>query len=427
MSERDAAWRRVFEALPADSRLARDGIFHVTADELKAHGRREPRLMAKIDTLAERPAPLAERGLALFPVRNGRYVLFPDPGDRSFHRFAREDHMVPARVHRSTADLRAYDTYPRGREGSESQALDFAHLSGLLEAFCGEEDLRLTLRGRFFSGDFGFPTPAGGKVEVSRVQIEVDAGYEGPESIVLVEAKRGRREDFHIRQLWYPYRHWNALSRKRVRPVFFAYSNGAYHLDEFAFGEGFGELEAVRSRAYLLDESPLADLDIPRRMEAVPCGPEPACAFPQADDLDKVADIVRMAEPENVTKEGIAGVFDFEERQGDYYANAACYLGLLGRVDGGFGITAEGRSFAALRSRAERTLRLVDRMLAVPSLREALALLASRDYRVEKIAPGELAALVRERSGLGAATLARRAVTLRSWLAWIMGNAKVRV
>jgi hypothetical protein len=209
--------------------------------------------------------------------------------------------------------------------------------------------------------------------------------------------------------------------------VFFAYSNGAYHLDEFAFGEGFGELEAVRSRVYLLDESPLADLDIPRRMETVRCGPEPAGAFPQADDLDRISDIVRMADAEPVTKEGLAEAFDFEERQGDYYANAACYLGLLGRVEGGFGITGEGRAFAALRSRAERTLRLVDRMLALPSLREALALLAARDYRLEKIAPGELAALVRERSGLGESTSARRAVTLRSWLAWIMGNAKVRV
>src|SRR5207253_2436349 len=81
--ERDEAWKRVFAALPVAEYLARDGIFQVTAEDLKAHGAREPRLMAKIDTLAERPAILAEHGLALFPVRNGRYVLFPDPAQKS--------------------------------------------------------------------------------------------------------------------------------------------------------------------------------------------------------------------------------------------------------------------------------------------------------------------------------------------------------
>ena len=65
--ERDEAWKRVFERMPVAESIARDGLFHVTADELKLHGGREPRLMAKIDTLAERPAILAEQGLALFP------------------------------------------------------------------------------------------------------------------------------------------------------------------------------------------------------------------------------------------------------------------------------------------------------------------------------------------------------------------------
>ena len=424
--ERDEAWRRVFGKMPADEALARDGIFHVAAEELKAHGGREPRLMAKIDTLAERPAPLAERELALFPVRNGRYSLFPDPDRKSFYRFGKEAEPGPARVHRSGLDLAAYDTWPRGRESSESQALDFAHLSGLLAAFCGEEDLRLTLRGRFFSGDFAFATPAGRRVEVGGVQIEVDAGYEGSSSIVLVEAKRGRREDFHIRQLWYPWLHWSARSRKAVRPVFFAYSNGRYHLTEFAFGGAFGELAVKRSRAFLLDESPLADLDLPRLLAERPPEAEPRGPFPQANDLDTLADLVRLAASEGLSKEAIAGTFGFDERQGDYYGNAACYLGLLRRAGGLFEAAPEGLAFAALRTRSDRTAALVGRMLAVPSLRAALELLVRREYRLEKIAPGELAALIEARTSLRASTPARRASTVRAWLAWVMGNVKIR-
>lgn len=413
--------------MPLDAALERDGIVHVTADELKLHGGREPRLMAKIDTLAERPAALAERGLAIFPVRNGRYALFPDPAQKSFFRFGSAADPGPVRVHRSPVDLGAYDTFPRGREGSESQALDFAHLAGLIEAFCGEEGLRLTLRGRFFSGDFAFATPLRGlRVDVSRVQVEVDAGYEGS-SIALVEAKRGRREDFHIRQLWYPCLHWSALSRKPVRPIFFAYSNGVHHLTELAFGAGFGELEVKRSRAYVIDESPLAELDLPGLLERSPAEQEPALSFPQANDLDRVADLVRLASEEPASKEAIAEAFDFDERQGDYYGNAACYLGLLRRGDGGFAITPAGAGFARLRTRAERTRALAERMLAVPSLRSCLALLVGRSYRMEKVAVGELSRLIKEHKGLEGPTLERRASTVRSWLTWLMENVKVRL
>ncbi|HKP97353.1 MAG TPA: hypothetical protein VJ385_16525 [Fibrobacteria bacterium] len=424
--ERDDAWERVFARLPVAETIARDGIFRVSADELKLHGGREPRLMAKIDTLAERPAVLAEHGLALFPVRNGHYALFPDPDRKSFFRFAGEEDP-PVRVFRSAADLNLYDTYPRGQESSESQALDFAFLSSLLPAFCGDPDMRLTVRGRLFSGDFAFRTPVGGlEVGVSRVQIEVDSGYEGVEGIFLVEAKRGRREDFHIRQLWYPFLHWSALSRKRVVPVFFTYSNGQYFLTEFAFGRDFGDLKAVRNRAYCLEE-PRADLDFAALLAATAAGTEPEGSFPQANDLDKVVDLVRIAGNGGVTKAGVAEAFGFDERQGDYYANAACYLGFLRRDEALFEVTGSGTAFNALRSRAERTKALVARMLEVPSLREAIGLLAERGFRAEKIAQGELAGLVRKHTGLGASTPERRASTVRAWLGWIMRNVKTRV
>jgi hypothetical protein len=425
--ERDEAWKRVFERMPVAESIARDGLFHVTADELKLHGLREPRLMAKIDTLAERPAILAEQGLALFPVRNGRYVLFPDPEGKCFFRFDAGEEP-PVRAFRSTVDLNRYDTYPRGQDASESQALDFAFLSSLLPAFCGDPAMRLTLRGRLFSGGFRFRTPVGGlPIDVSRVQIETDAGYEGEEGVYLVEAKRGRREDFHIRQLWYPCLHWAARTRKRVVPIFFTYSNGQYFLTEFAFGEAFGDFRIVRNRAYCLEE-PLADLDFAALLDATGlAGKEPEGTFPQANDLDKVVDLVQAAAADGLNKSQIAEAFGFDERQGDYYANAACYLGLLRRAEGNFEVTPAGTAFNALRSRAERTRALVGVMLGIPSLREAVRLLVEREFRVEKIGNGELAAVIRERTGLKASTPERRASTLRAWLVWIARNVKIRV
>ncbi len=424
--ERDEAWKRVFDRMPVAESIARDGVFHVSADALKANGAREPRLMAKIDTLAERPAILAEHGLALFPVRNGHYVLFPDPAQKSFFRFGDQEEP-PVRAFRSVVDLNRFDTFPRGQEASESQALDFAFLSSLLPKFCGDTSMRLTLRGRLYSGNFRFRTPMGGlPIDVSRVQIETDAGYEGEEGIYLVEAKRGRRDDFHIRQLWYPCLHWAARTKKRVVPIFFTYSNGQYFLTEFAFGAEFGDFRIVRNKAYCLEE-PQADLDFPALLAATEPGREPEGAFPQANDLDKVVDLIQACAAAGMAKAQIAETFGFEERQGDYYANAGCYLGLLRRGEGNFEVTEAGDAFNALRSRAERTRALAECMLRIPSLRDALRLLVDRGFRAEKIGNGELAEVIRGRTGLGASTPERRASTLRAWLVWMARNVKIRV
>jgi len=423
MMERDAAWKRVCDALPVAGTLEREGLFAISAEELKRYGGREPRLMAKIDTLAERPAALAELGAALFPVRNGKYVLFPDPDRKSFFRF--EGEPLPPRAFAAKMDLGRFDTFPRGQEASESQALDSAFLSGLLVAFCGEPGLCLTLRGRIFSGDFSFRTPLGAlPIGVSRVQMEVDAGYEGDEGVYLIEAKRGRRDDFHIRQLWYPYLHWSQRTRKRVVPIFFTYSNGQFELSEFAFGPEFGDAALVRRKAYCLEE-PRAAADFRSLFARVSAGVEPTGAFPQANDLDKVVDLVGLAAEAPRSKAEIAEAFGFEERQGDYYGNAGCYLGLLRRGEEGFALTAEGEAFHRLRSRPARTLALLEAMASIPSLREALRLLAERQFRAEKIAAGELAAVVREATGLGASTPERRASTVRAWLGWVMKNVKV--
>ncbi len=424
MMERDAAWKRLCDALPVADTLEREGLFALSAEDLKRHGGREPRLMAKIDTLAERPAALAEFGAALFPIRNGRYALFPDPEQKSFFRFPPEP--APARAFSARADLARFDTFPRDQEASESRSLDAAYLAGLIAAFCGEDPVCLTLRGRMFSGAFSFRTPVRGlPIDVSRVQMELDAGYEGEEGIYLFEAKRGRRDDFHIRQLWYPYLHWVSRTRKRVVPIFFTYSNGQYELSEFAFGPGFGEAELVRRKAYCLEE-PLAEADFKSLFARVAVGPEPERAFPQANDLDKVVDLADLAAEAPRTKAEIAEAFGFDERQGDYYGNAGCYLGLLRRTDEGFAIAPAGESFHRLRSRPARTIALLEAMLAVPSLREALRLLAERRFRAEKIAAGELAEVVREATGLGASTPERRASTVRAWLGWVMKNVKVR-
>jgi hypothetical protein len=61
------------------------------------------------------------------------------------------------------------------------------------------------------SGEFSFKIRKVGEKEtfdinINGAQIELDAAYEGIESLALIEAKKYLSDDFLIRQLYYPFR-----------------------------------------------------------------------------------------------------------------------------------------------------------------------------------------------------------------------------
>src|SRR5215207_5081197 len=125
MAERDEAWQRFFEQTATLQEIAQRGFCYVTADALKLHGQREPRLMAKIDTLAERPRPFQQHHLSIFPTKNGEYILFQDPDERTYYRFGKDQQNLPVQEYTATVDLFAYDSFPGPQRLNESQAIDF--------------------------------------------------------------------------------------------------------------------------------------------------------------------------------------------------------------------------------------------------------------------------------------------------------------
>lgn len=103
---------------------------------------------------------------------------------------------------------------------SEMQYLDFAYANSLIRTFMNDQSLVLTIRGRKFTPSFKFNV-GNYNLNVESVQTEVDAGYEGKSSIVLIEAKNTSAPNTIIRQLYYPYRQWKINTSKEVLPVFF--------------------------------------------------------------------------------------------------------------------------------------------------------------------------------------------------------------
>ncbi len=80
VSETERGWAAIFGKMALRDKLDSEGIAFVSAADIKKWGNREPRLMTKFDSRAERPNTL--QGITILPTRNGRYALVVGDGYR---------------------------------------------------------------------------------------------------------------------------------------------------------------------------------------------------------------------------------------------------------------------------------------------------------------------------------------------------------
>ena len=86
----------------------------------------------------------------------------------------------------------------------------------------------------------------------------MDAGYEGKNQIVLVEAKNFSATDVIIRQLYYPFRQWQEHTKKKVVTLFFDKARGedVYSIWQFEFGDpkNYNSIKLVKSGKFRIKE-----------------------------------------------------------------------------------------------------------------------------------------------------------------------------
>ena len=426
MTQNDEAWGKIFERLCLLPEIEQHGFVYVSADDIKkASDMREPRLLAKQDTKNSRPEVFRKNKLSILPVENGKYIIFQDESAITYYPLEKILTEVLAEQYQPTKDYREYESLDVRNLSSESQAIDFANLVSLLKTFTNEKELNLTIRGRQRSEKFPVTIPGSHHTaDVDGVQIEVDAGFESPQKIYLFEAKLGRVEDFNIRQLYYPYRDWSCKSTKEIVPLFFVYTNGLFYILQFAFGEEYGELRMVRSKCFTVNEPAKQSVNLKQLLEESRIEPEPDVPYPQANDLDKVIDIVTNFLSAGLTnKPAIAEFFDFDERQGDYYLNAGYYLGLLKRIPHSteFALTREGEYIAKSENRSRRNLLLLKQMLKKPSFNEIIKLFEMKNRDLSSLNVEVVAPIIQKHVNLNETTARRRASTVMSWLRWVDG------
>ncbi len=331
MTKNDVAWQRYLES----TNTALNGNYYeIDAQDLKHHGQREPRLMAKFDTPEQLPLPLKKANYTLLPIQNGRYALFPS------------DLFISADECQTIENFTPKYPFPlmtQGRGYSEAQYIDQAFNAGMLHQFLNITTMYQTIRGRERTAKFEFHF-SDIDFEVEGVQIEVDAGYEAIHDIVLIEAKIGIPNSYNLRQIYYPYRHFKSLvTQKNIRNLFLFYSvqQRLFGFYEYAFDEDLSPAsiylkECVyyrigQTKKALIHDYLDGDFKSDRRDLA-----------PQANDLNKIFELIQLVAVEINQPDEITDYFGFESRQTSYYREAGEYLGLIVYEQGHYELTPVG-------------------------------------------------------------------------------------
>ncbi|MES2746911.1 MAG: hypothetical protein V4648_00950 [Bacteroidota bacterium] len=248
------SWLKIFNDYSIFDHDFDDSPFPINAAQIKAScqefkgvAEKEVRILCKQDTRLQRPNVFIENNLFLLPTKNGAYNIVRGEGYVD----------IPD----ITSDLITYDSkldfeLETSKIGnSEMQHLDFAYASSLIRTFMDDPSLVLTIRGRKYTPEFTFHVN-NQKVNVKSVQTEVDAGFEGKDKIVLIEAKNSTTNNTIIRQLFYPYKQWKVHTDKEVYLLFFEKRGKNYYIWEYIFEDedDYNSIKLVKSARYKIKD-----------------------------------------------------------------------------------------------------------------------------------------------------------------------------
>ena len=333
-TKNEIAWEKLFYEYKILEQIAENGKFVISANQIKEV--REPRLMTKFDHHINLPEIFDKNKLAILPITRGEYVI----GHFDiYHSFEKE----PVDITR--VQLPAYvQSLNIDNITSEAIALNAAVASGIIAEFLEEEpgSLFSTVSVRMGSGSFSFHVNHIAKgqpsycINVDRSQVEIDAAYEGINYLSLFEAKRDLADDFLVRQLYYPFRLWKDRVSKEVKTVFLIYSNGIYRVMEYAFDDvnNYNSLRLVKQKRYSIEDTTITMEDILSVLDQTDPVLEPDnIPFPQANSFERVINLCELIKSSNeeLTKDKVTENYAFDERQSNYYTDAARYLGLIER------------------------------------------------------------------------------------------------
>lgn len=251
----DESWRKIFLDHKIHKHDFSKSPFIVTAENIKQScqdftqtTQKEVRILCKQDSRDDRPAVFKDNNLFILSIKNGAYAIIEGEGYVNI-----PDVIDKKVIYQSKLDF-SLDTSRVGN--SEMQHLDYAYATSLIRSIMNDDTLILTIRGRKYTPEFSF---SAGKhahtIEVKGVQTEVDAGYEGRDKILLVEAKNSATKNVIIRQIYYPFRQWKKHTDKPIYLLFFERRGTDYCIWRYMFDSvmNYNSIRLVDSGCYVIE------------------------------------------------------------------------------------------------------------------------------------------------------------------------------
>ena len=420
-SKNDVAWESLFTKYNILSEVKTKGLYEISAKSINEF--REARLMTKFDHSSNLPTIFAENNLSILPITRGSYLI---GCFETFHDFNESDTSIQQVMF--PTNLESINV---GDISSEATAINCAYVSEILHRFSDEEALVPTVSGRMSSSQFDFyvnnkALAQPSFISVNNSQIEIDGGYEGHNSLILIEAKNYISDDFLIRQLYYPFRLWQNKLSKTVRPIFLTYTNGIFDLREYKFNaiDNYNSLELIAHQKYTI-QTQYINLELLQNIvKTTPQVTEPRdIPFPQADSFARIINLCELIHDEGcLSKDTITTNYDFDKRQTDYYVNAARYLALVYQGDdSNFYLTSLGLNLFKL-SLNQRQIELIKLIVQHTVFNKILQSIfssgrsLSRNEVIEIMKQSNLTNIVSE------STYSRRASTVMAWINWILNQ-----
>ncbi|PVX48800.1 hypothetical protein C7377_1886 [Balneicella halophila] len=418
-TKNDIAWNKLFAKYKISEEVLKNGAFEINSSQINEF--REARLMTKFDFRSQLPEIFSENKLSILPISRGGYVI---SDFETFMDFESKD-PTPIKI-----DFPNYlESIKHDNITSESTALNCAFVTGIIEDFVQDEDVKPTVSGRMssLSFDFNIKTQKSDlNIVVNNSQIEIDGGYEGVNSLSLIEAKNSISKDFLIRQMYYPYKLWNNKINKEIKPIFLTYSNGIFHFREYVFEDPnhYNSLKLKSEKRYVIRDGAINLELIQKIANETPITAELEVPFPQADSFDRVINLCELLnENGSLTREYITVNYDFDVRQTNYYTDAGRYLGLIdkSRENGevNYFLTDLGKRVFALNI----TDRQIEFFKIILSHRVFNRVIKSYFENSEQPSRNEIVGIMKT-SDLhninSDVTFHRRASTISSWINWII-------
>lgn len=424
----EKAWELVFDAYPQICRIDGSDAFELNSKNLKTIGKREPRLMAKIESRETLPEIFRKNNLCILPNKSrGSYTIGHFDAFEQLDYTGIKEESIPIADHR-------YDTLNPCSITKEPSLILSAFNYGILDRIADDQQVKMTNFGRESTPEFEFTidnivdraNPY--TIEVNRSQLEMDGVFESEDYVINIEAKMVQRSNFLARQLYYPFRLLNTQTEKKILNVFMTYSESGsvcthvYSIQDDNCYNSFNLISAVKYNFF-------EELSI-REISGIIYSTEVVddrfdCIFPQADSMDKIFDAIRIISSN-------PGIIDFDlaytmsvtGRQGGYYGNACEYLGLTYRVrDRNVfrnHISPLGKSIleSDLKSRNMLMIRCIVR-------HRIFNVFARQQLECDSIDKAEIAKWIGEHYKVNdSSTSNRRSSTVKRWIDWIFGTVE---